>query len=57
MLTAGVREYRFGDSLKRIHWKSTARLGRLQTKVYEPTTTVDISLCLDVRTYRVSKEG
>jgi uncharacterized protein (DUF58 family) len=50
VLTAGVREYRFGDSLKRIHWKSTARLGKLQTKVYEPTTTVDISICLDVRT-------
>ena len=53
VLTAGVREYVAGDSLKRIHWKSTARLGRLQTKVYEPTTTVDISLFLDVRTLKV----
>jgi uncharacterized protein (DUF58 family) len=52
VLTAGVREYVAGDSLKRIHWKSTARVGRLQTKVYEPTTTVDISLFLDVRTLR-----
>ena len=52
VLTAGVRDYVSGDSLKRIHWKSTARLGRLQTKVYEPTTTVDISLFLDVRTLR-----
>jgi uncharacterized protein (DUF58 family) len=52
VLTAGVREYISGDSLKRIHWKSTARLGRLQTKVYEPTTTVDISLFLDVRTLK-----
>ncbi len=50
VLTAGVRDYHFGDSLKRIHWKSTARLGKLQTRVYEPTTTVDLSIFLDVRT-------
>jgi uncharacterized protein (DUF58 family) len=52
VLTAGVRDYVSGDSLKRIHWKSTARLGKLQTKVYEPTTTIDISLFLDVRTLK-----
>ena len=50
VLTVGVRDYRSGDSLKRIHWKSSARLGKLQTRVYEPTTTIDISLFLDVRT-------
>ena len=50
ILTAGVRDYHFGDSLKRIHWKNTARLGKLQTKVFEPTTTVDIGIFLDVRT-------
>lgn len=50
VLTAGVRDYRPGDSLKRIHWKSTARLGRIQTRVFEPTTTVDLSIFLDVRT-------
>jgi len=52
VLTAGVREYHSGDALKRIHWKSTARLGRLQTKIYEPTTTIDISIFLDVRTLK-----
>ena len=57
VLTAGVREYQSGDSLKRIHWKSTARLGRLQTKVYEPTTTIDISIFLDVRTLRAPLWG
>ncbi len=50
VLTAGVRDYRPGDSLKRIHWKSSARLNRLQTRIFEPTTTVDLSLFLDVRT-------
>jgi len=50
ILTLGVREYQFGDSLKQIHWKSTARLGQLQTKVFEPTTTTDICIFMDVRT-------
>ncbi len=50
LLTSGVRDYHFGDSLKRIHWKTTARLGRIQTKVFEPTTTVDMGIFLDVRT-------
>jgi uncharacterized protein (DUF58 family) len=57
VLTAGVRDYHSGDSLKRIHWKSTARLGKLQTKVYEPTTTVDMSLFLDVRTLKAPLWG
>ena len=57
VLTAGVREYRAGDSLKRIHWKSTARSGELQTKIYEPTTTVDISIFLDVRTLKAPLWG
>ena len=50
VLTMGVRDYHFGDSLKRIHWKTTARLGKLQTKVFEPTTSVDMGIFLDVRT-------
>lgn len=52
ILTLGVRDYHFGDSLKQIHWKTTARLGRLQTKVFEPTTTVDMGVFLDVRTVK-----
>ncbi|MES1241879.1 MAG: DUF58 domain-containing protein [Acidobacteriota bacterium] len=32
----GVRDYRAGDSLRRIHWRATARSGRLQVKLYEP---------------------
>lgn len=57
VLTSGVRDYQFGDSMKRINWKSTARLGKLQTKTYEPTTTVDISIFLDVRTVRHPQWG
>jgi uncharacterized protein (DUF58 family) len=57
VLTAGVREYQSGDALKRIHWKSSARLGRLQTKIFEPTTTIDISIFLDARTLRAPLWG
>jgi uncharacterized protein (DUF58 family) len=50
ILTVGTREYRSGDSLKRIHWKSSARTGELQTKLFEPSTTMDMGIFLDVRT-------
>ncbi|MFC2048142.1 DUF58 domain-containing protein [Chloroflexota bacterium] len=57
ILTLGVRDYHFGDSLKRIHWKTTARLGQLQTKVFEPTTTIDMGIFLDVRTTKPPSWG
>lgn len=56
-LTQGVREYQPGDSLKQIHWKASARMGELQTKVLETTTTVDMGLFLDVRTLKTSFLG
>jgi uncharacterized protein (DUF58 family) len=50
LLTTTTRDYQSGDSLRFIHWKSTARLGKLQTRVFETTSTVDLGLFLDVRT-------
>jgi len=57
VLTMGIREYQYGDSLKSIHWKSTARTGRLQTKIFEPTTTIDMGIFLDVRTVQPPYQG
>lgn len=57
VLTMGIRDYEFGDSLKRIHWKATARTRKLQTKVFELTTTTDIALFLDVRTTNLTIFG
>lgn len=31
----GVRPYAEGDPMKRVHWKSSARTGKLQTRLYE----------------------
>ncbi|MDR3230030.1 MAG: DUF58 domain-containing protein [Synergistaceae bacterium] len=31
----GVRPYADGDSMKRIHWKSSARTGKLKTRLYD----------------------
>lgn len=45
---AGVREYRMGDPLNRIHWKATARTGQLHTRVFEPTFMQGAMLIVDM---------
>jgi uncharacterized protein (DUF58 family) len=45
---SGVREYAPGDSFNRIHWPSTARMGRLISKEFELDPTADIWLFLDL---------
>ncbi|GAC1344414.1 MAG: DUF58 domain-containing protein [Ktedonobacteraceae bacterium] len=44
----GVRDYAYGDSLRRVHWKATARTMQLQSKVYEATTTYTMVLFLNI---------
>ena len=44
----GVRDYMYGDDLRRIHWKATARTLQLQSKLYQPTTTYTLVLFLNV---------
>ncbi|MCP4169057.1 MAG: DUF58 domain-containing protein [Chloroflexi bacterium] len=45
---ATVRDYVPGDSFNRIHWRSTARTGRLIVKEFELDPTSDIWLVLDI---------
>jgi hypothetical protein len=47
----GVRDYAPHDSFRHIHWKATAHTGHLQTKVYEPTRSLQTVLCLNVATF------
>ncbi len=42
-----IREYLPGDRLKDIEWKSTSRLSKLMTKVYENETSVPSIILLD----------
>src|SRR5579864_1041820 len=44
----GVRDYMYGDDLRRVHWKATARTLQLQSKLYQPTTTYTLVLFLNV---------
>lgn len=44
---AGVREYVPGDSINRIHWRSTARRGKLIVKEFELDPMVDIWVVAD----------
>jgi uncharacterized protein (DUF58 family) len=47
---AGVRPYQPGDPLNRIHWRATARSGRLHSKVYEPSSLAGATLLVDFHT-------
>ena len=47
----GVRLHRPGDPRKEIHWKLSARLGALQTKLYDPATSLDGVFLLNVASY------
>jgi uncharacterized protein (DUF58 family) len=44
---AGVREYVYGDSYNRIHWKSSARRDKLIVKEFEIDPLVDIWIFVD----------
>ncbi|MFV2064920.1 MAG: DUF58 domain-containing protein, partial [Chloroflexota bacterium] len=57
MLVAGVRDYQPGDGLRRINWMATAHTGRLQSRVYEPSTTQHLIVALNVDTLEISWQG
>jgi hypothetical protein len=53
---AGIRPYQPGDEQRRIHWKATARLGSLQSKILETSTRHTVLIFLDIRTFvQISK--
>ena len=54
---AGLRDYRPGDPLKRIDWKATARLGQLQSRVYEASADPQLYILLNIDTLEHSWEG
>jgi uncharacterized protein (DUF58 family) len=43
-----LREYRAGDSRRRIHWRTSARMGKLMVQQYEQHQSNDLALFLDL---------
>ncbi len=54
---AGLRDYRPGDPMKRIDWKATARTGELQSRVYEPSSTQQLYIMVNIDTMTHAWEG
>jgi len=44
----GVREYAPGDSLRRIDWKTSARVGGLQVRRYQPAIALETAVLLNL---------
>ena len=49
--TAGTRDYQYGDPLKRIHWKGSARHRVLHVRQFESTTSMNLLMILDVASF------
>jgi uncharacterized protein (DUF58 family) len=47
---AGVREYAPGDPLRRVHHRTSARLGQLMVKRFEPSSEREVLLAVDIET-------
>ncbi|WP_211748403.1 DUF58 domain-containing protein [Paenibacillus sp. Marseille-Q4541] len=52
-----VREYNTGDSLRSIHWKSSARRGKLQVRIPEESQANRLYLILDNEAYSYMYKG
>jgi len=48
--TVGIREWQSSDSLRRIHWKATARHQQMLSRIYEPSEEQQIQIFLNVTT-------
>src|SRR3954470_9853479 len=53
----GVREYEQGESLRRVHWRSTARRGQLMVKELEDAPRDEIAVLLDADAAAVVRDS
>jgi uncharacterized protein (DUF58 family) len=49
---AGLRPYTPGTPLKRIHFKASAKHGKLMAKIYEPTTTLRLAILVEAESFQ-----
>jgi uncharacterized protein (DUF58 family) len=54
---AATREYRYGDDLRRVHWRSTARVGELMVRREEQPWESRATVILDTRGFAHRGEG
>ncbi len=54
---AATREYRDGDDLRKVHWRSTARMGKVMVRREEQPWQTRSALLLDARASRHRGEG
>lgn len=52
-----LRDYSYGDSFKKIHWKLTARNSKLMVKNFHSTTDMNVNILLDLRNNGFSREN
>jgi uncharacterized protein (DUF58 family) len=52
-----LRDYSYGDSFKRIHWKLTARNSKLMVKNFHSTTDMNVNILLDLRSCGLCRES
>ncbi len=55
--TMGIREWQPADSLRRVHWKATARHQEMLSRVYEPSEDPQILIFLNVTTLQRHWQG
>ena len=53
----GIRDHQPEDSFRYVHWKATARRQDLQVKVFEPTTSHNLVILLNVATFAHHWQG
>lgn len=51
-----IREYRTGDSLKKIHWKLSAKMNEIMVKNYQSTSQTNVTFFLDLKQNLFSTE-
>ena len=54
---AGTRDYSGNRPSKNIHWKASARLGKMQEKLFEPTSHRKVFFIFDIRGFSRSGDG
>jgi uncharacterized protein (DUF58 family) len=55
--TIGIREWQPADSLRRVHWKATARHQHMLSRLYEPSEEPQVLIFLNVATMRRHWQG